>query len=743
MSNRTPRESRRDFIKAATAGVAGTGLSLELAADAQAANVSSEPDEEFDVVVVGGGVAGCYAAYRLVTGGFKSTSPLGQYLASKNQTSPTVGLFEYSGRIGGRLLSPDVPGITGYTSEFGGFRFNHHMHIVYDTAQEVIKRELGAIVDEPFPFDEAPNVIYVRGQQFTREQISPSDGKVTVDIPYNLRPSEEGMSPGALGNLAADYAFGGPTPNKPAGSPPQSLPNMSRKEVLQAVPVEYRKDVGRLFTPAEGRPNGFSSLILIYQANFLAASKDPDRSPRWAHVKRASDLLQEVKENGLADGRPLKEWDWWALKRRYLSEEACRFIEDTDGYDVSGTTGNVGSNNLYENFYFPFTSGPLSDGADTAWRHITKGYSAIPGGLYSGFLKKGGQGFTTRQLVRIDRTPGADSYDLLFYKREPGRGVAKDGAEANAVCESNPDACVKVRAKFVILALPKRSIEQLFPESFFVKDPKVQKLVKSAGNVPAIRMFLAYREPWWIKSAFYRGTPQAGQPVGPVGAAPIGRSTTDLGIRQFYYWFTESTKTQDGVQYGNALVLATYSNGQSEQYWRGLQEGQEYDNQTGGSADSPTSDIREPQAGGPRHASAEMAMEAHRQLIESIGPPLGDDGKALIPPLPYYAHFQNWTKDPWGAGWHNFNSGANQNEVIKAIRQPLQDESIYVVGEAFSNVQGWVQGALNSAESTLQCKLGLTWPAFVRKYGTWLGPGTRWLLPNNTGPNKDDPCIPD
>ena len=37
-------------------------------------------------------------------------------------------------------------------------------------------------------------------------------------------------------------------------------------------------------------------------------------------------------------------------------------------------------------------------------------------------------------------------------------------------------------------------------------------------------------------------------------------------------------------------------------------------------------------------------------------------------------------------------------------------------------LQGWVQGALNSSEAMLQDHLGLDWPGWLQKGGTWLGP---------------------
>ena len=110
-----------------------------------------------------------------------------------------------------------------------------------------------------------------------------------------------------------------------------------------------------------------------------------------------------------------------------------------------------------------------------------------------------------------------------------------------------------------------------------------------------------------------------------------------------------------------------------------------------------------------------MAKLAHKQIMQVVG--------VTDAPEPYYAHFQNWTKEPWGAGWHAFTAGNNDNTLIPQILQPLPDEQIYICGECWSNVQGWVQGALNTSETMLQTKLSLAWPSWLQKGGTWLGPG--------------------
>lgn len=114
-----------------------------------------------------------------------------------------------------------------------------------------------------------------------------------------------------------------------------------------------------------------------------------------------------------------------------------------------------------------------------------------------------------------------------------------------------------------------------------------------------------------------------------------------------------------------------------------------------------------------------MAKLAHEQLMKVVG--------VAAAPEPYYAHFQNWTKDPWDAGWHAFTAGNNDDSLIPQIIQPLPNEEIYICGECYSNVQGWVQGALNTSEVMLEKHLGLNYPKWLDSGGTWLGPGSEGI----------------
>ena len=71
------------------------------------------------------------------------------------------------------------------------------------------------------------------------------------------------------------------------------------------------------------------------------------------------------------------------------------------------------------------------------------------------------------------------------------------------------------------------------------------------------------------------------------------------------------------------------------------------------------------------------------------------------------AAFRDWGDDPFGGGWNSWNIGVKSWEVKEKIIQPLDDRPMYICGEAYSDAQGWVEGALQTADMLLE-KLGLS-----------------------------------
>jgi monoamine oxidase len=100
-----------------------------------------------------------------------------------------------------------------------------------------------------------------------------------------------------------------------------------------------------------------------------------------------------------------------------------------------------------------------------------------------------------------------------------------------------------------------------------------------------------------------------------------------------------------------------------------------------------------------------MVAEMHRQLLALHN--------VRSAPEPVQAAYVDWSDDPFGAGVHIWNRGAQSWRVLEGMTQPVPDFPCYICGEAYSTVQTWVEGALQSAEIVLQKRLRLPSPAWL------------------------------
>lgn len=120
---------------------------------------------DIDVAIVGGGVAGTYAAWRLAS----------------EQPHLRVALFEMSDRIGGRLRSiafPEAPHLVG---EAGGMRFlQAHKHVLN------LVRQL-RLPARGYPVIEPQDHLALRGRSFTYAEA----GQPTKLFPYNIPPLDQ------------------------------------------------------------------------------------------------------------------------------------------------------------------------------------------------------------------------------------------------------------------------------------------------------------------------------------------------------------------------------------------------------------------------------------------------------------------------------------------------------------------------------------------------------------------------
>ncbi|HJW30275.1 MAG TPA: FAD-dependent oxidoreductase, partial [Saprospiraceae bacterium] len=226
-----------------------------------------------EVAIIGAGVSGLYAAYRLLQGTGKGML----------RDATQVQLFDMSDRIGGRLHSVKIPGMN-IVGELGGMRYMSSHVIVATLIEQVFKNELTSI---PFPMGNSSNLIaYLRKQRFRIGdwEAAQQKGK-TLATRYALNPQDKGFS--------ADQLF-----------------NRIVYDVLTADPWFVEIFGHKIANPSP------------YSYTFSLTDRD------WDHAK--PNLTYRFK--GPYYGRKVYEMGFWNLIKDRISQEGYNFLADAGGY---------------------------------------------------------------------------------------------------------------------------------------------------------------------------------------------------------------------------------------------------------------------------------------------------------------------------------------------------------------------------------------------------------------------------
>ena len=185
---------------------------------------------------------------------------------------------------------------------------------------------------------------------------------------------------------------------------------------------------------------------------------------------------------------------------------------------------------------------------------------------------------------------------------------------------------------------------------------------------PASKLFLTFAQPWWKKVA----TP----PQQTKKTIESGQSSTDLPMRLCYYLGSERT--------ANRCFWPHSATPSPSNIGMAICPGAALGNPTG--RREPLKVIQATLLMDPPPA---MVRDAVRQLRAVHD---------FDVPEPLSAAFVNWSADPYGGGFHFWNTHVRSWEVMPRIRRPVPGANVFLCGEAFSAKQGWVEGAIKTAE---------------------------------------------
>ena len=173
----------------------------------------------------------------------------------------------------------------------------------------------------------------------------------------------------------------------------------------------------------------------------------------------------------------------------------------------------------------------------------------------------------------------------------------------------------------------------------------------------------------------------------------IGPSATDTPIRMVVYFGNNALDQNKKPVYG---MLASYDDEDNTTFWQELELGAETDRTI------PISEDTQPLEG-PREVPKKMVKMLRKMLAEIH---FGPNSNYTAIPEPLSAKYMDWSLPPYNAGYHQWAAHFDIGEVQRKIRKPSQcidgeDANIFIVGEAYSNDQAWVEGAYCTAESVL------------------------------------------
>lgn len=347
--------------------------------------------------------------------------------------------------------------------------------------------------------------------------------------------------------------------------------------------------------------------------------------PAMKHLE--PDEWAETKESLTLDGFPLIDWGFANLLGRFLSDEARQFLEMGIGYSAVVSNWNAAD---ALSMVVEYLNSPTE-------KTLVDGMQALPDALAMALLRGGSAIYHRHRLASL-------------------RGPAETGDGLHELVFVTPDGPRTVRARRVVLALPPRSIE-LIDDCAQLKEPSIAALLATVTPRPLGKVFIAHEQPWWRSLGL-----------------TDGRATTDLPIRQIYYFGTEPGRPAGAT----GCVTMGYFDRPQLDYWAGLRRME----QPGASGFS----MLDPE--GP------VATEVRRQIgvVHGLDQPM---------PALLSAGFMNWEDDPYGGAWHTWNQGVKSWEVMKNIAMPVPGTALHIVGEAWSTNQGWVEGALETAEAVV------------------------------------------
>jgi len=462
----------------------------------------------------------------------------------------------------------------------------------------------------------------------------------------------------------------------------------------------------------------------------------------WCKFYQDGKLNKETGNSSVyKNGELIKNIGYWNLMYDQLGSEGYAYTADANGYSSNVINWNSAVAFNANNEFQP----------GNQYKTLKQGYSSMFNALFKEIVAA-----AKRKGVVFNYFPNTRLHSILEKNGSIEFGIASRENPWQKIATKNADAAW--------MAMPRHSIDLVASATRYTKNDgfdilnqqQVQLYLEAAVMQPSYKVGLFFDTPWWLNATYapkikcFTVTDEVIAQLVKIGwpkfyieklqkdklsknskvynqafdsedalvqavniciesilsftqqsqlftasqqPNTIGPSFTDTPIRMAVYFGNNALDSKAKPVYG---ILASYDDEYFTTFWKELEKSPEQEENIPENEDVQT-------LKGPKLAPKVMVKMLRKQLAEMhFGP--GADYKLV--PEPLEARYMDWSLPPFNAGYHAWAAHYDIGDVQRKIRKPSQlvkgkDANLFIVGEAYSNDQAWVEGAYCTAESVL------------------------------------------
>lgn len=399
----------------------------------------------------------------------------------------------------------------------------------------------------------------------------------------------------------------------------------------------------------EQRKSPGAILAEVFDRLLTANGRDPSA------INTTPEFWQEFRLDYEWNGVKLNEWQTWGLLRNMGYTDQCVTM-------LSHTLGFMGP------FLSLASAGEafqiLEDFPAKAEFHTFKdGFSTVPNALADRVEALGGKIFLACNLVKVDGQDGAFELTVTeATKPETASGPIPDPKAERK----------RINAPRVVLGVASKALRTLYSNSPPLHEQgnptQLWSNLTSIQDMRLMKINLYYDEIWWPKSAT------------SADGLMYGHSFSDTALGSVYPFYALENPED------SPAALTIYCDFTNTDFWQGLQN-------VGPLFDSPEQQ---------EHAKPPQVLFAASQAVVAE---VTSQFEALFDtrdvPQPMLTSYRNWDgEDAFGYAYHQWGIGALDRDVITQMIEPVP--GIFTCNESYSDMQGWVNGTLRSADLMLE-----------------------------------------